>query len=197
MVAAQPDRHAARRLRTAIPALAVVELALERAHLAFPQIAQHLEVLVHPRAAPIKRHRERLELFLPPAHARAQNHPPAGQMIQRRDQLGVQHRRAHRQHQHRRAQLDPLRHRRRVGQQRQRLQKRAVGRHQKAPILAVGVVRALIGPQHHVVERPERVEARAFRRARHPRDLLRRCRRSDLGDVDADFHPAPPPLRGR
>ena len=197
MVAAQPDRHPARRLRPTVPARRVVELAPERTHLALPQIAQHLQILVHPRPAPIERHRKRLELLLPPAHARAQNHPPAGQMIQRRDQLGVQHRRAHRQHQHRRAQLDPLRHRRRVGQQRQRLQKRAVRRHQKAPILAVGVVRPLIGPQHHVVQRPERVEARPFGRARHPRDLLRRGRRSDLGNVDADFHPAPPPLRGR
>ena len=153
-----------------------------------PQLAEQRERLIHAAAARPRLDAEHLELFDPPADARAEDHPPAGQVVERGDHLGMEHRLAHRQHQHAGRELDALSDRREVREQRQRLEEVVRGRHGERAVRRVRVAGGAVLVEHDVIDHPERIVARGLGGAGDLDGALRGCVGSDLGDAEADLH---------
>ena len=111
-VAADPDRRVRllHRLGREADLAHVVELALEARIVLGPERLEDREHLVGLPAARVERRAQQLQLFLPPAHAHADDQAPLGQRVDRGEHLGHDDRMAMAEHEHGGAQARAGRH---------------------------------------------------------------------------------------
>ena len=190
-VAADPDGDVAPWARACGPAVDGVELALEAVDpIVVEEGAQHAQALLEARAAAVRRHAEHRHLLLRPAHACAEDEAPAGEVVERGDQLRREHGLAVVEHQHRRAEPDRARHARDEGELGRRLEDRVVDRRARRhdAVGRVRVRRAPLAREHDVVVDPERVEAGGLGGARVAQHQVARRGDAQLWQLHPDLH---------
>ena len=160
-----------------------VVLAVKLWLLGRPKLFENLDVLVGNLAAlgvGIEPHR--LELFLHPAHAGTEDEPAAAQHVQRRQDLGSEHRVAVREDKHVGAQFDPSR---AAGQEIQRGQRFEVGIVSLERSHAIGGVRVegvdLVG-NHDMVAHPHVVKGQVFGPLGQAAQVVRRRHFASAGE---------------
>ena len=116
------------------------------------------------------------ELGFHPADAGAQQHPAAGELLDRRDPLRRRQRLAVRQDEHADAEADAIGRRGEVGERRERIE--------IAPVRALGVVRRY----GDVIGHPEPVEPCLLRRARTSAEQIARRFGSHVAERDVELH---------
>jgi hypothetical protein len=142
-LAADPDRDARllERLRRKAHVAEAIVPAFEARLLVAPQPTQDLELLIGYGPALLEVGPQRLELLDHPSYAQSQDQPPAREMVDRRRDLGPVQRMAVGHHQHAHPERDPLGTGGEIGEARQRLEERQLGRDDEALVRAVGVRR--------------------------------------------------------
>src|SRR5262245_3562294 len=146
-----------------------------------PERADRVDVFVGARAAVLEARADRVELGAEVPRADAEDEPPAREHVEARELLREHQGVALREDDDPRSEADPRGRRRDEGERDRRVEHRVVRRHGRGRGLGVG--------EHHVLARPERLEAGRLGGARHPRGHLGARARAGVDAEEPDLHP--------
>ena len=149
-------------------------------------------MLVGHAAAGIKISVERDELFSHPPHSGADDEPAAGDNVQRRQHLGVEHRVSVGQYQNAETQVDGFRYRREIGQRGDGFQDQVFGVEGKASVRAVGVGRPEIDRDGDMVAEEDASVSQSFNFASNLRQHVNPSHGANVGKYYAVLHCFPP-----
>ena len=139
-------------------------------------------------AAPLERHADGGELLGEPTDAHAEDHSPAGEVVERRQLLGEDHRVALRQDEDAGGEANAFGRRGDVGEPDQRVGDRRILAAGHPAVVGVGIRRPVPRRDDDVLHRPQRLEAVGFGSRGERRSGVRLDERAGVGEGDPELH---------